>query len=119
MRRRRLRTIGDDRGTASVELVGVLPALLLAVLIAAQLTAAGYALWSAALAARAGARASLVDRDAGTAAREALPTMLRGGARVRDRGTVSVAVAVPRLLPMLPDLRVEAGSSLRASSSGG
>lgn len=112
-------TIRDDRGTASVELVAVLPALLLCVLIAAQLAAAGYALWSAAIAARAGARASIVDRDAGTAARDALPTLLRAGARVRDRGVVSVAVSVPRLLPILPDLRVEAGSTLRPDAADG
>ena len=36
-----------EDGTASVELIGVVPFLLLAVLVAAQIGVAGYALWSA------------------------------------------------------------------------
>ncbi len=120
MRHRRLQARGGtERGTASVELIGVLPALLLVVLIAAQLVAAGYALWSAALAARAGARAELVDRDGAAAATEALPTLLRSRARVRDGDAVSVSVPVPSLLPGLPELRVGAGSSLRPQAPGG
>lgn len=98
-------------GTASVELIGVLPALLLAVLIAAQLAAAGYALWSAALSARAGARAAAVGGDPAAAARRALPAPLRRGSRVDGEGLVSVEVGVPRLLPLLP--RLEVGASTR------
>ena len=66
---------------------------------AAQLGLVGQALWSAGVAARAGARAALVGGDARAAARRALPPSLRSGARVEDAGTVSVRVAVPRLLP--------------------
>lgn len=120
MRRRRLRkAIREQCGTASVELVGVLPALLLAVLIAAQLAATGYALWSAAIAARAGARAAIVERDAETAALQALPSALRDGARVRDSGSISVTVPVPTLVPLLPELRVRADTSLPADRETG
>ncbi len=101
-----------ERGQASVELIGVIPALLVAALIAAQLVLAGAALWSASLASRAGARASVVGRDAAGAARRALPSLLREGARVSEDGGVSVRVAVPRLLPGLPELRVGSKSSL-------
>jgi pilus assembly protein CpaE len=101
-----------ERGSASIELVGVLPFLLLAILVAAQLAIAGQALWSAGVAARAGARASLVGRDAAVAARRTLPASMRHGARVADGGRVSVEVPVPRLLPSLPPLSVAAGAGL-------
>ncbi len=101
-----------ERGTASVELVAVVPFLLLAVVVAAQIALAGQALWSASVAARAGARAALVGRDAGAAARRALPSSLRAGAEIESSGEVSVRVRVPRLLPRLPRLMVGAGSSL-------
>ena len=103
---------GRERGQASVELIGAIPALLVAVLIAAQLVAAGHALWSAGLAARAGARASVVGRDAARAARRALPGVLREGAQIGDHRGVSVRVDVPRLLPGLPELRVGSKTSL-------
>ena len=107
-----LRGTRGERGQASVELIGAIPVLLVAVLIAAQFVAAGHALWSAALAARAGARASVVGRDATRAARRALPGLLRDGARIGEDGGVSVRVAVPRLLPGLPELRVGSKTSL-------
>ncbi|MGE5281590.1 MAG: pilus assembly protein [Chloroflexota bacterium] len=103
-----------EDGTASIELIGVVPFLLLAILVAAQIGAAGYALWSAGTAARAGARASLVGRDAAKAARRALPGALRDGAEVSDEGEVSVRVAVPRLLPALPRVMVGADAALEA-----
>lgn len=100
-------------GTASVELVAVVPFLLLAVAVAAQLALAGQALWSASVAARAGARAELVGREAPAAARRALPEALRKGAAVESGGaTVSVRVAVPRLLPALPRVTVAARAGL-------
>ncbi len=101
-----------EEGTASVELIAVVPFLLLAVLVAAQIGLAGQALWSAGVAARAGARAALVGGDATAAARRALPPSLRPGARVSDSGAVSVRVAIPRLLPGLPRLTVGAESGL-------
>ena len=75
-----------EEGTASVELVAVVPFLLLAVLVAAQIALAGQALWSASVAARAGARAALVGGDATAAARRALPPSLRDGPRSSDAG---------------------------------
>lgn len=101
-----------ERGTASVELVAVVPFLLLAVLAAAQLALAGHSLWSASVAARAGARAALVGGSATAAARRALPPSLRAGAEVEDGEEVSVRVGVPRFLPGLPELTVAATSAL-------
>lgn len=100
-----------EEGTASVELIAAVPFLLLAVLAAAQIAIAGASLWSAGLAARAGARAALVGGDAGVAARRALPEVLRAGARVDDSDGVSVRVPVPRLLP-LPRVMVAASAAL-------
>lgn len=101
-----------EEGTASVELIAAVPFLLLAVLVAAQVGLAGQALWSAGIAARAGARAALVGSDATAAARRALPPSLRSGARVEDSGAVTVSVAVPRLLPVMPRLTIGAESGL-------
>jgi hypothetical protein len=101
-----------EEGTASVELIAVVPFLLLAVLVAAQIGLAGHALWSAGIAARAGARAAVVGGDATRAARRALPPSLRSGARVERDGAVSVRVAIPSLLPALPRLSVASESGL-------
>lgn len=104
--------MGRERGTASVELIAVVPFLLLAVAVAAQIALAGQALWSASVAARAGARVALIGGDASAAAKRALPPSMRPAARVEDSGEVSVRVAVPRLLPRLPEVMVGASSSL-------
>jgi hypothetical protein len=101
-----------EEGTASIELIAVVPFLLLAVVVAAQLGLAGGALWSAGVAARAGARAALVGGDARAAARQALPSSLRPGSEVQDGEAVSVRVRIPRLLPGLPPLKVGARSEL-------
>jgi hypothetical protein len=101
-----------EAGTASVELIAVVPFLLLLALVAAQLALAGQALWSAGVAARAGARAALVGGDAGRAAWRALPPAMRPGAEVSDADAVSVSVPVPRLLPGLPRFRVDASTEL-------
>jgi Flp pilus assembly protein TadG len=103
-----------EEGTASVELVAVVPFLLLAVVAVAQIALAGQALWSAGVAARAGARAAAVGGDAAAAARSALPPSLREGAKVDDEAGVSVKVEVPRLIPSLPTVRVEAASDLES-----
>jgi len=96
-------------------MVAVVPFLLLAILVAAQLGLAGQALWSAGIAARAGARAALVGRDGEAAARRALPEAMRRGAEVEDAGAVSVRVVVPRLVPGMPRVMVGADSALEAS----
>ena len=102
------RAVHGEEGTASVELVAVVPFLLLVVAVAAQIALAGQALWSASVAARAGARASLVGGDARVAARRALPAAMRDGAEIEAAGTVGVKVVVPRLLPALPAVKVGA-----------
>jgi hypothetical protein len=101
-----------EEGTASVELVAAVPFLLLAVLAAAQIALAGQALWSAGVAARAGARAAAVGGDAAAAARSALPPSLRREAEVSEENGVAVRVEVPRLVPSLPAVRVSASSNL-------
>ena len=95
-----------------VELIATVPFLLLAILVAAQIGLAGQALWSAAVAARAGARAAVVGGDAGAAARRALPPSLRPGAEIGGSEVVSVRVAIPRLLPAMPRLMVGAKTGL-------
>jgi hypothetical protein len=106
-----------EEGSASIELIGVLPFLLLAILVAAQLALAGQALWSAGIAARAGARAQLVGGGAMAAARAALPPPLRDGAEVTAGSGVAVEVPIPRLVPGLPRLMV--GAKTRLGPSGG
>lgn len=105
------RSHGED-GTASVELIAVIPFLLFAVAVAAQAALAGHALWSASVAARAGARAALVGGDAEAVAKRALPSPLRPGAEVSDDEGVKVRVRVPSLLGAAPALRVQASSGL-------
>lgn len=112
MSRARSRSVGGEEGTASVELIAVVPFLLLALLVAAQVAIAGHALWSASVAARAGARAKLVGSDVKAAARRALPPAFRDGAEVAEGEGVSVRVPVPPLLPRLPEVKVGARSGL-------
>jgi hypothetical protein len=104
---------------ASVELLAALPALVLALLLAAQIGLAGYALWSAGLASRAGARSEHVGRSAPESARGALPALLRQGARVSEADGVRVRVFVPRLVPWLPTLPVEAQTALEVGGAAG
>ena len=95
-----IRTRGTERGQASVEMLGVLPAVMLVGLLLWQLAVAGQAAWLCANAARVAARAEAVGRDGQAAARSALPEGLERGLRV-DRasgGRVRVRVAVPLLL---------------------
>jgi hypothetical protein len=93
-------------------LIAAIPFLLLAVLVAAQIAIAGQALWTAGIAARAGARAALTGGDAGKVARRVLPASMRRGSKVDDSGVVSVQVRVPRLLPGMPRVAVGAKASL-------
>ena len=92
----------------------MLPALVVCVLIAGHAVAAGWALWSAANAARAGARADLVGRDAVEAARGALPAPMRRGATVTIGSRTRVAVRVPALLPGARPGKLSASASLDA-----
>ncbi len=93
-------------------MIGALPIVLLTVLIAAQIGMFGHALWSAGIAARAGARAVLTGKEARGAAERSLPASLRDGLKVTDRDGVRVGVRIPRLLPVLPEAHVYGSSSL-------
>jgi hypothetical protein len=107
--------IDSERGQASVELVAVLPAVILIGAVVWQLALAGHAAWLTANAARAAARAEIVGRSAGSAARSALPRSLERGLEVKrlDKDKVSVSVRVPWLLMGRPGpIRVAAVSSL-------
>lgn len=103
---------GRAGGQASVELVVLVPVIVLLLLLAVQLAAAGWALWAAGDAARAGARAEHVGiGDPRAVARRAVPDPLRARARVED-GAVVVAVRVPRLIPGLGRVEVRGASRL-------
>jgi hypothetical protein len=110
---------GGERGQASVELIAAIPALVLVTLLVAQLALAGYALWSAGVAARAGARATYVGGDGDRAARASLPAPLRRDAMVRDRNGVRVEVRTPSLVPGLPRVPVTARAGLGVGDGGG
>ena len=108
-----------QKGQASVELVGVLPALVVAALVAWQLALAGHAAWLCAQASRVGARAALVGREAEPAVRSALPAHLERGLQVEqlEPGRVRVEVRVPWIVPgrALP-VSVSASTALGAPS---
>ena len=89
-----------ERGQASVELLGMLPAVLLVAALVWELALAGQTAWLCANAARAGARAAVVGRDARAAARSALPRSLRRGMSVDSvgEGAVRVRLRVPLIL---------------------
>jgi hypothetical protein len=109
---------GDENGQASVELVAAVPLILVVTLVVAQLAVAGYALWSAGAAARAGARAGYVGGDAKAAARQSLPAPLRAGASIHDSDGVSVRVEAPALVPGVPPVPVTAKSDLGTGDDG-
>jgi hypothetical protein len=110
---------GGEGGQASVELVAAIPALVLVVLLVAQLAIAGYALWSAGVAARAGARATYVGGDAERAAQASLPPVFRRSASVSERNGVRVRVRAPSLLPGLAGVQLSARAGLGVGSGGG
>jgi len=106
-----------ERGQAAAEMAALLP-LLAAVLLAAwQFVVAGDTRASAAVAARAAARAVAVGADPRLAARDRLPVRLRHGLRVRvgPEGSVSVSVRVPALAAPLDLGRVRAEADLGAA----
>jgi len=109
------RLIRSELGQASVELVGTLPLVLLAGLVAWQLALAGHTLWLCAHAARAAARAEAVGRDPRAAARSVLPSALERGLKVDSAagGAVRIQVRMPLLVPSwLSPLRVAASAGL-------
>ncbi len=90
----------------------MLPALAACLAIAAQAVLAGWALWSAGNAARAGARAEEVGSSAEAAARRALPGPLRDGATIRASDGIRVRVRVPAIVPGISLPPVSAASTL-------
>ena len=89
-----------ERGQASVELLGALPALLLVAVVAMQLLAVGYTAVLAGNAAEAGALALAAGRAPEQAARAGTPGWARSGLRVRRAtGAVHVELRAPRLVP--------------------
>ena len=108
-----MHTLRDETGQAAVEFVAVLPLVALVVAVLWQAVLAGQAVWSAAGAARAAARAQAVGGDALAAARGAVPGALRRGVRVRaDGAAVRVGVAVPIVLVGARLLTVDASAKL-------
>ena len=99
-------------------MVAAVPILICLLLVAAQATVAGYALWSAGQAAHSGARAALVGGDPERAASSALPEWLEDKARIDAGGPVRVDVAAPALLPGLPDIHVSAGADFDPVAGG-
>jgi hypothetical protein len=94
--------VSQARGQASVELVGVAGALLVASLIGFQLLAAGYAAVMADHAAEAAALALANRRPPAQAAADAVPGWPRAALRVRrDRGSVAVTLLPPSPLRIL------------------
>jgi pilus assembly protein CpaE len=90
----------SERGQAAVELLGTVPAVLLIAALAWQLALAGHSAWLCAQAARAAARARLVDADARAAARSVLPESMRRGVAIEDGpgDAVRVRLRVPILV---------------------
>lgn len=90
-----------EDGQATVELVALVPALVVAALLAWQAVVAGQAWWLAGAAAREAARAQALGGDPTAAARSVLPVALRRGLQVTPAGGgdgVRVRVAVPPVL---------------------
>jgi hypothetical protein len=106
----------DQRGQAAVELVVCVPLLFVLLAAVAQLAVAGYALWSAGDASRAGARAAAVGGDPEAAARSALPGWLADGAEVDAGGPVEVSVGAPALIPGVSPIPVSAATELGAGT---
>ncbi|MFB7632096.1 TadE family protein [Streptomyces sp. NPDC056149] len=106
---RRTRTRARDRGSASLEFLGVLPILLLVALAAVQLGLAAYAVQQAGTAARAAARTAAMDpvdqrTDPTSAGRAAISSWVADRAAITvggsgDTVTATATVQIPSILP--------------------
>jgi hypothetical protein len=107
-------TRAPERGQASVELVGALPAVLLTALVVLQLLAVGYSKVLAGTAAEAGALARAGGGSPVRAARGAVPGWSRARMRVDARGgVVQVRMRPPAVLRVLARaLEVEATAAV-------
>jgi hypothetical protein len=108
--------VSSERGQASVELLGGLPVLLLAGVVAFQLLAVGYASVIAGSAAEAGALAMAAGSDPKAGVRESLPGWSRADARVEaSHGRVRVSLRPPSFLRVLRrELEVTAEAAVNA-----
>ena len=103
----------SERGQASVELLGAVPALLVVGIVLFQLLAIGYAKVLAGNAAEAGALALAGGGNAAQAARHAVPGWSKAGMRVRVAAdAVQVTMRAPSPLRALRR-RLEVGASAR------
>lgn len=103
--------MASDEGQATVELIGALPALLLAAMIGLQLLSAGYSLTLADGAAEAGALALAAGEPAKRAARAALPGWAAERVEVSVEGRrVTVRLTPPSPLPAIAE-RIAVASS--------
>lgn len=92
-----------DRGSASLEVVGLLPVVVVAVLALVQGAAAGYAVQATTDAVRQAARASSLGDSAAQAAEDALPLGLSVDAvQEPAEGHVVLSVRIPRIVPIGP-----------------
>lgn len=96
----------------------MIPILIGSLLLIGQLAVAGYALWAAGDAARAGARAAHVGDDPERAALRTLPLWFEPGAKVETGGPIEVRVSAPALLPGVPSIPVRAGAALDPEAGG-
>ena len=103
---------GRQSGQAAVELVAAVPIVIVLALGAGQAAVAGYALWAAGNAARAGARAEHVGGDRERAALSALPGWLAERAEIDGGARTRVRLEAPALIPGLPAIPVQAAASL-------
>ena len=103
-----------ERGQASVELLGALPAILLTGLVVFQLLAVGYAKVLAGNAAEAAALAAAGGGEARPAARAAVPGWSRARMRVESRdGRIRVLMRPPSPLGAIArELEVEATAAV-------
>ncbi len=87
-------------GQATVEFVALLPIMAAVALLAWQIAVAGEAMWMAAGAARAAARAQALGRNVEGAAAAALTPRLRADLRVRTTASsgVDVSVGIPSVV---------------------
>lgn len=99
-----LRARRGERGTASLELIGLLPVLGLVAMLALQVGIVGWTVTATSDAAWAAARAASLQQDPQSAARDALPGSLEAvsiaGGRSGDGYSYTVTVKVPSLVAL-------------------
>lgn len=100
-----------ERGTASIEVVGLVPLLILVAMMVLQLGVAGWTASQTAEAARQSARAQSLGEDPRAAAEQALPGALRVDRIAAGGDTVTLWVDVPRV-SLLPGLTVSRSVSM-------